>query len=402
MFTQPLKLHCGVQKYHWGKVGEESLVGRLAQQTESTTPYAELWVGAHPSLSAQIEVDGTLQLLSELIAENPLPLVGSDVVGRFGPRLPFLFKILSVGSCLSIQAHPDKALAERLHVERGYPDDNHKPEMAIALSSLSLLYGFRTFEEIAKNLDRVPEFKIVVDDGTCALVKNARSTDEQRAALELVYRQLMFADPEELAQVAASFRDRFSREELTDVADPWVRDLVQEAYQDGDVGLLCFYLMNVISLKPGQAVFIGPNVPHAYLQGDLAECMANSDNVVRAGLTPKERDVDTLLEMVIYEPSESPLLTPRLESNGFSWEHYTLPTDEFRISVLRADDIELSLESADSPEVLFCLEGQGTLGSDEESAALELGSAFFVPAECGRYRLEAKDLVLFRVTVPEK
>ena len=143
----PLKLTCPVMHYPWGKYGNSSLIADLTNSptAERDEPFAEFWIGAHKKAPAETVVDGKNWFLDKLIGKYPEELLGSFVQQKFGAELPFLFKVLSVRTALSIQAHPDKAQAVELHARdpENYPDANHKPEVAIALSPLTMLIGFR-------------------------------------------------------------------------------------------------------------------------------------------------------------------------------------------------------------------------------------------------------------------
>ncbi|KAI8420989.1 hypothetical protein MSG28_008132 [Choristoneura fumiferana] len=277
-----MELQYKVQNYDWGKLGKESMVAKLLSSADSSItidpdkPYAELWMGTHPNGPSLIIERNVF--LSEYIQDN-LDAIGPVVKKRFGVAVPFLFKILSIGKALSVQAHPNKAHAEELHAKFPdlYKDPNHKPELAIALTPFEALCGFRPLREIQNHLQK---------EGT---------------------------------QSALSF--------------PLLRRLHSQF--PGDVGCYALYFMNYLRLRPGQAIFLNANLPHAYLSGDCVECMACSDNVVRAGLTPKLIDVPTLVEMLDYSSYslDQLLFCPQMEdSNSCIWRP---PVPDFAVVKIR-------------------------------------------------------------------
>ena len=295
-----MELSCAVQCYAWGKIGSQSQVASYAPkacqefQLDEEVTYAELWMGVHPSGPASLVREK--QLLSEHIAKTP-EVLGAKVREKFGDQLPFLFKVLSVNKALSIQAHPNKRHAEELHAERPniYKDPNHKPEIAIALTNFEGLCGFRPLEEIQGFFKTIPELATVCDpcDGLIAATQ-----DNYEESLRNCFESLMLCSKETLQQQLQSLKTRITSENKSDsVSELFLR--LHDQYP-GDVGCFVIFFLNHLKLSPGEAMFLGPNVPHAYLSGDCVEVMANSDNVVRAGLTPKLIDTPTLVSMLDY------------------------------------------------------------------------------------------------------
>lgn len=215
--------------------------------------------------------------------------------------VPFLLKVLSVRTALSIQAHPDKALAQELHAKRAdlYKDDNHKPEMAIAITPFEALCSFQRVTSIVANCAACPELvELIGEDSVGALDQAATCEDDAKPALRQLYSRLMTAAPHVVAQKLTNLISRIhATVEMLRAPVDTLALRIHEQYP-GDVGVFCVYLMNYICLKPGEALFMAANEPHAYLFGDCVECMACSDNVVRAGLTPKFKDTNTLCDMV--------------------------------------------------------------------------------------------------------
>ena len=296
-----MELSCSVQTYAWGKVGSSSEVARLAEgkacrefSLKEDTNYAELWMGIHPNGPARLVLED--QLLAEYIEKNP-DCLGKKIEERFGATLPFLFKVLSVNKALSIQAHPNKSHAEQLHAERPniYKDPNHKPEIAVALTQFEGLCGFRPLEEIQTFLQTVPELREAVTEHQALLAATNQSYEQQ---LRQAFQSLMVCSPDLLKEQLEALQSRLAAESSSCPVSALFLRL--HSQYPGDVGCFVIYFLNHLQLLPGEAMFLGPNVPHAYLSGDCVEVMANSDNVVRAGLTPKLIDVPTLVSMLDY------------------------------------------------------------------------------------------------------
>ncbi|KAF7996543.1 hypothetical protein HCN44_005667 [Aphidius gifuensis] len=301
-----MELQCAIQNYHWGKKGLLSSVARLIKASnpniaiDDNKPYAELWMGTHPSGPSSIRK--TNESLVEFINNNN-DVLGDEVKKTFGDSLPFLFKILSIATSLSIQAHPDKKRAEILNKLQPnvYKDPNHKPEIAIALTKFEALCGFRPVSEIQYFLKSVPELCMVIGDD---IANEFIGSDEANCRINLrkCLEGLLTHHADSTADRLKNYLERLrqmdecSREEMN-------AHLFERLHADfpGDVGCFGIYFFNYVTLKPGEAIYLSPDEPHAYLSGDCVECMACSDNVVRAGLTPKLKDVPTLVEMLTYK-----------------------------------------------------------------------------------------------------
>ncbi|CAI0472423.1 unnamed protein product [Linum tenue] len=391
-----LRLRCSVQHYDWGRVGPESLVGRLSafnsrSEIQPDKPYAELWMGVHdsgPSFVVSGDDNGESSL-KDWIAQNPAAL-GHKVFTNWGPHLPFLFKILSVAKALSIQAHPDKELAKQLHKSHpiAYKDDNHKPEMALALSEFHALCGFISLQELKDMLQNTPEIKEVVnaEDANQLLQVNDEQNDgglEIKSRLKSIFTRLMSASKEAAAESASNLKNRLQREsqgrELTEKEN---LVLQLEKQYPGDVGVIAALFLNYVKLKPGQALYIGANEPHAYVAGECIEVMATSDNVVRAGLTPKYRDVGTLCSMLTYKQGRPEIL------KGFALNRYTTrylpPFDEFEVDRCLLPGGESAVFPAvEGPSIFVIASGEGamlTAGSSTRDAVVE-GDVVFATAD---------------------
>lgn len=293
-----------------------------------------------------------------------------------GNDLPFLFKVLSVRTALSIQAHPDLELAKKLHTvdPKNYKDDNHKPEMAIALGDFEALCGFRRAEKIAEFAQRF--------EGFADLVGEVNVHDTEKVAIKKAFEKLMKSSKEEVMK---------SIEKMPKDANDSDLNLFHRlnSQYPNDVGVFCVFFLNHFTLKSGEAVFLAANEPHAYLSGSCIECMATSDNVVRAGLTPKHRDVDVLCSMLTYNSFNGldELLTkPQKLAGRPAAALYKSPVPEF--SVLRIELTENTLEdeckNAESfgKSILICTEGCATLKTSESTFDVDFGSVIYLPANC--------------------
>lgn len=367
-----MELECPVKQYHWGKHGTNSLVAELKRNVNSDfvvnngETYAELWMGTHPSGPAYVKKHGTS--LENWILMNPSSL-GKAVKNTFGVTLPFLFKVLSVEMPLSIQVHPSKETAAKLHAKYPelYQDRNHKPEIAIALTEFEALCGFRPIDEIKNFLTIIPELCELIGPD---LSQNLLDCNEinQQYNLKKCFTALMTAPEDSVRKQLQALIKRIS-----DMGDDEenkskvLHDLLNRihGFFPGDVGCFCIYFFNHLILKPGEAIFLSANDPHAYLSGDCIECMATSDNVVRAGLTPKFRDVNTLCEIINYSCSsaKSKILAPEKE-NEFS-HVYRPPVSEFavsKININKSDDFKLTRST---PSISIVINGNGRVGDLE-------------------------------------
>ncbi|QUC23439.1 uncharacterized protein UV8b_07680 [Ustilaginoidea virens] len=413
------RLQCGVNSYEWGKKGKDSAAARFAAATpreglsiEAEKPYAELWMGTHPSNpSRHLETGRTLL---ELCAENQM-LISSSVSEKYGAKLPFLFKVLSINKALSIQAHPNKRLAEKLHARdaRNYPDDNHKPEMAIAITPFEGLCGFRPLAEVSHFLGAIPPLRALVgEEAASELAKTAAQGDDgdeaaKKQALKRAFGSLMASSADEVSKemaklvgLAKSEGDRFAAGGVASTSGLVLSELVTRLHgQFGDdIGIFVLFFLNYVTLQPGEALFLVADDIHAYVSGDIVECMAASDNVVRAGLTPKFKDVGTLVDMLTYNcaPIDEQKMAPRdypyatlnrtAYSSGSAVVLYDPPIEEFSVvrSVLYGDGAKATFEPLEGPSIVICTNGQGKISVGPTTLDVKEGYVFFVgsTAEC--------------------
>ncbi|XP_059123949.1 mannose-6-phosphate isomerase isoform X1 [Peromyscus eremicus] len=410
-------LSCVVQQYAWGKMGSNSEVACLLAssdplaQISEDKPYAELWMGTHPRGDARI-LDNRIsqKTLGQWIADNQ-DCLGPKVKDTFNGKLPFLFKVLSVETALSIQAHPNKELAEKLHLQapQHYPDANHKPEMAIALTPFQGLCGFRPVEEIVTFLKKVPEFQSLIGEDATAQLKQSVSGDTGAvaSALRSCFSHLMKSEKKVVVEQLNLLVKRISQQvsagnSMDDICGKLLLQLHQQ--YPGDIGCFAIYFLNLLTLKPGEAMFLEANVPHAYLKGDCVECMACSDNTVRAGLTPKFIDVPTLCEMLNYTPSPSKdrLFTPTRSQDDPYLSIYDPPVPDFTVMKMEVPGsvTEYKVLALDSASILLMVQGTVTATTPTVQAEIPLqrGGVLFIGAnESVSLKLTApKDLLIFR------
>ncbi|KFA67949.1 hypothetical protein S40285_03548 [Stachybotrys chlorohalonatus IBT 40285] len=408
-----IRLQCGVNSYEWGKKGNDSAAARFAAATPSSdlsvqadTPYAELWMGTHPKNPSKELATG--RSLQELLDDNQA-LLSQSVAAKYGANLPFLFKVLSINKALSIQAHPNKTLAEQLHARdaKNYPDDNHKPEMAIAITPFEGLCGFRPLAEIAQFLETVPPLRRLVGDEVAAefvqLAKDGGEegvTDTKKKALQKAFGGLMNASAEdvdkEMSQLAELAKQgaEFAGGGVSSTSGEVLSELVTRLHGDfgSDIGIFVLFFLNYVQLAPGEALFLVADDIHAYVSGDIIECMAASDNVVRAGLTPKFKDVETLVSMLTYNyaPIEEQKMTPadypyaKLNREAYSAGSSTLlydpPIEEFSVvrTVLRGG--KATFDPLEGPSVVICTGGKGRIAVGPTSEEIAEGFVYFVGA----------------------
>jgi mannose-6-phosphate isomerase len=381
-----------LRNYAWGST---TAIAGLLGRPESGVPEAELWIGAHPdSPSVARRADGSKVPLDALIAEDPEHFLGGTSVAAFGPRLPFLTKILAAAQPLSLQVHPSLGQARagfaRENAEglapdaanRNYRDDNHKPEMLFALTPFEALCGFRPAARTRKILLHVAAcFDLVEVDVPPLLIELLNDLDapDEGAGLRSAFERLIRGGEDVSHTTAVVAAALISGAPLA----PYEAELstvvnLNEKYP-GDPGVLISLLLNRISLAPGEAVYLPEGNVHAYLHGLGVEVMASSDNVLRGGLTPKFIDVPELLRTIEFQPVGVPTLAP--EISGLGQELYQPPFREFQLQ-----RIELEPEAAPVPlaqsgaAVVIVVDGSVFLDSPKGDLQLPRGGSAFLPA----------------------
>jgi len=392
------RLRGKVQHYAWG--GACFLPQLLRIDNPGHRPFAEYWLGAHDNAPAELEG----ATLNEYIRRHPEATLGPHTAARFG-RLPYLLKILDVKDMLSIQVHPSKRNAELEFAEenrkgialnapdRNYKDDNHKPELMLALGDFWLLHGFKPKEDLLKVLHSVPELRFLVP------VFN-------RQGYQGVYQAIMELPQEEVNAILAPLLDRiiplYKEGTLKKNEEHfWAARAALTYAEPGktDRGIFSIYLFNLLNLRSGEAIFQDAGLPHAYLEGQNVEIMANSDNVLRGGLTPKHVDVPELMKHVHFEATN-----PRIIAGDDDPGHiavYPTPAPDFELSKLNLLKGESLTIRAHSAEIFIVLEGSlGVIEPGVSPFGRKRGDAF-IAFHQAKFELKAQDdAVVYRASVP--
>lgn len=399
-----LKLQGTVQHYAWG--GKSFIPELLHINNPDNRPFAEYWLGAHPKSPAVISNDGYSIALDALLAAAPEKILGQAAVQSFGPSLPFLFKILDARDMLSIQAHPSKQQAQEGFARenaqgiplnapnRNYKDDNHKPEVHVALTEFYMLHGFRPLHEIDAMLNSIPEF---------TPLRKAFSGND----LKNLYRVIMTLPQQQvddlLNPLLARLEPRFEQNKLTpDSPDYWAVQASNSFSLPGghrDRGIFSIYLLNLLHLQPGQGTFQAAGVPHAYLRGVNVELMANSDNVLRGGLTPKHIDAQELLKTLSFAADKPEILNGDKVSPAETV--YKTPAPDFELSKIQlSGEDRWHAPAQHGPDILIVLDGQAVISSAQNQLECRRGKACFAPAGLDYQITSTTGVVLFRATVP--
>ncbi|ELJ5795706.1 MULTISPECIES: mannose-6-phosphate isomerase [Enterobacter cloacae complex] len=369
------KLINSVQNYAWGS--KTALTDLYGIANPNNLPMAELWMGAHPKSSSKIEdASGQARSLRDVIDADKAALLGDKVAKRFG-ELPFLFKVLCADQPLSIQVHPNKQASEIGFAkenaagipldaaERNYKDPNHKPELVFALTPFLAMNAFREFSEIISLLQPVAG----ANNAIAHFLENPNAD-----ALSQLFASLLNMQGEEKSHALAVLKAALDSQQ----GEPWetIR-LISEFYPD-DSGLFSPLLLNVVKLNPGEAMFLFAETPHAYLQGVALEVMANSDNVLRAGLTPKYIDIPELVANVKFVAKPAAELLTQPVKNGAELD-FPIPVEDFAFSLHDLSQTETTI-AQESAAILFCVEGEATLHKGEQHLVLKPGESAFVAA----------------------
>ncbi len=382
-----LRIRPAVQHYEWG--GTEALPALLGIDNPEGRPFAELWYGAHPRAPSIAETPRGGAPLDALIAEDPAGWLGEAAAARFGPALPFLLKVLDARKMLSIQAHPSREQARKgferenamglpVHApHRNYRDRNHKPEIHAALGGFWLLHGFRPLEEIAAWLERTPEARAVMPDFRERL-RDAGADRQRRAALlRALYTHILHLPQERVDELLDALLARLEDAAPWPPSSPehWALRAARQFPMPGgrrDRGIFSIFLLNLVHLRPGQATFQPAGVLHAYLEGTTVELMANSDNVLRGGLTPKHVDVAELLHVVRFDDGPCTVLDGEPAADGE--RVYRAPAEDFELSSFVLERRTVTRKT-DGPEILLVTEGAASVSVEGTGIGLTRGQA---------------------------
>lgn len=383
---QIYKMRNPIQNYAWGS--RTAIAQLMGLSVPSGQPQAEIWMGAHPKAPSSIRYQGAWHRLDQMIGRHPESFIGIAAMDRFGNELPFLLKILAVSLPLSIQAHPNAIQAKKgfalenknkIQIDayhRNYKDDRHKPECICALTHFWGLCGFRSEDEILRLAESVwpethqPVLKLLQDQG-----------------IKPFFEHLMMLPKDTRIDLVSQSIERTRTVKEKSAHFFWMLRL-QKQYP-GDIGVLSPLLLNLVELKPGQALFLDAGQLHAYLDGVGVELMANSDNVLRGGLTPKHVDVPALLKILNFSPMRLNILEPQAMDTSESY--YPSPVDDFQLSVIavRPSKPHVCDNRSPWPEILLCTDSTNGLQCRLRRTVVTLsqGRSLFVPAGVSGYSL---------------
>ena len=391
MEKKPLWLKNEIQDYAWGSY---SFIQNLLGEMQTDTPWAELWMGDHPKAPSQVWINGDWKRLDKVIADDPEAVLGPQPARRFNNALPYLFKVLAARQPLSIQAHPNAEQAkngfERENHEgipltapnRNYKDTRHKPECLCALTPFWALKGFRPIPDMVSLFSAAcPE---TLGDAVQYLKQNPHAKGVQR-----FFEALMTLPGKKIQQVIEETAANAVANQNKNDEFRWIKTL-HEIYPE-DIGILSPILLNLIRLQPGEALFLNSGEMHAYLDGAGIEIMANSDNVLRGGLTHKHIDVEELTRALDFTPRPPEVLTP--ETAAACETVYPTAAAEFALSVIEVSDAcSYVRQHGNGPEILLCTEGAGDIqwGTSGETLTMPRGSSLLIPAAVDSYRISGR------------
>lgn len=390
MMTTLWKLKNIAKNFDWGSI--EDIPKYFHINNPDRKPLAEIWMGVHPAgCSIAINPQGEAIELDQLIKNNPLAMLGEQTYQKFA-GLPYLFKILSAKEPLSIQVHPQLTQAQAGFIRenqlgipldspnRNYKDANHKPELIYAITPFLAMNGFRPIKEILSFFDQLtvpiikPYLAKLRQNQTAIGLKQFFHTlltlnkaDKQQAIIDL------------LASIQSSTHRPFTI----------IKSMV-EKYPD-DCGVFSPLILNVIELTPGQAMFLNAQTPHAYLKGTGLEIMANSDNVLRAGLTNKHIDIEELFNNTIFNsiPLTNLITVPVQKNNKIC---FPVPVDDFAFEIIISQSQPLQ-QTTQSGEILLCVEGEIVISTEFDHFTLNVGEAVFVAYSAKWFSYQGKGIL---------
>lgn len=393
---KPYKLAGKIQNYKWGTKNENAFIPKLLNfMPEENIPYAEYWIGVHPKAPSEVLIDNKKVLLTDILEKFPNEILGNRIVEKYGKTLPFLLKILSINQALSIQAHPDKKLAEILHEKdpKNYPDNNHKPEIAIAIDQLQAIVGLKDISQLKVDIEKYYEIKKLIDDNLIAELENLSGSSSENWVKEF-YKDIMSSTKSSLKDCIINIKSRIEKSENRTKSEE--QFLIQFNNYGIDIGLLSILLFNFVNLKSGEAIFTPAGIPHAYIKGNIVECMANSDNVVRAGLTPKYKDLETLTKMLTVNSDETAV--KKIEDECFI--KYQTRAEEFEISKIKLNS-GYSENSNNEIKIIIVLDGEVEIKTSNYIEKYKKGDIILIPALLNQYEIiEILSAQVYQVIIP--
>ena len=384
--------------YDWG--GKTFLPNLMGVENVNHLPYAEYWMGAHTSAASTIQTSEGEKDLAQLIKEQPNQWLGKDIATKF-KALPYLYKILDVRDMLSIQVHPSKENAIKgfkaeeakgISIDaanRNYKDENHKPEIMVALSDFWLLHGFLEPAILEKRLSSNSYLKPLVNEFKGGDYQNLYIYFMQlpMAASDAILKPLLEEAAKEMAKGNVTKKDPHY----------WAN----KYYADGipskniDKGIFSIYILNIVNIAKYQGIFQGAGILHAYLEGQNIELMANSDNVLRGGLTPKHVDVRELIQHVSFVPTY-PSILKAVKLNDQE-TNYPCPVSDFGLTNIRLNPGEVYTISSYSLELLLVMDGEVEI----EDIAYKAGDTALLTPNA-KLSIKAKSpALLFKAYVPK-
>ncbi|GFD75218.1 mannose-6-phosphate isomerase [Tenacibaculum sp. KUL113] len=390
-----------IQNYDWGG---DNYITKLLKRKNDGKKIAEYWLGAHRKAPSIIKTSVGNQTLDNFLKRNLKKCLGKRVARKYG-RLPFLFKVLDVKKTLSIQVHPSKKNAEKGFKEenilgipltapyRNYKDDNHKPEIMVALSEFWLLHGFLPKSKLIERLEETPEFKKLVnifkEEGYFGLYKN-----------------VMEKSNEEVYEILKPLIDRITplyKNKKLDKNSPdfWAAKVVDESTNNKklDRGIFSIYFFNIMKLNKGEAVFQKEGVPHAYLEGQNIELMANSDNVLRGGLTKKHVDVAELLKNIVFEETNPEVLYGCLKKDNLE-RVYETEAKDFELSKINIAESQVYKAKSRSVEILIVIDGEIEIVETKSVLNLKKGQSALLKAGSIYKITSKKKATIYKAKVP--
>ena len=390
-----------IQNYVWGG---NKYIPELLGTAETEEPCAEYWLGAHPKAPSELKIGEQNVLLDEYMTMNLIDALGEEIHSKFA-NLPFLFKVLDVREMLSIQVHPTKKEAEKgfkaenekgialTAFERNYKDENHKPEIMVALSEFYLLHGFLQKDKLTEVLKDTPEFTHLLpvfrDKGYFGLYKMVMEMpvrDSNKILQPLIDRLMPLYKSGKLAKEDPGY---------------WAAKAVDASNDTPnlDKGIYSIYFFNLVKVAKGEAVFQDAGIPHAYLEGQNIELMANSDNVLRGGLTPKHIDVPELLKHVVFDEVKPNIMLGDLQEDGLE-RIYKSPAPDFQLSQIIVKNNDLYESTSKTAQIFLVIEGEVSFTEGNNSLNVKSGHSVFVSAN-SEYTISSNSKgVIYKATAP--
>jgi len=391
-----------VQRYSWG--GSVFLPALLGIKNVKHEPFAEYWMGAHINAPSFISIDESRQAVNSFIEKDPVKMLGSMVAKEY-QSLPYLLKVLDVKDMLSIQVHPDKDQAQLEfeaenkkgvpidHPARNYKDDNHKPELMLALSEFWLLHGFKPEKQLERVLTEIPELNELN-----AIFKKGEYTALYRYVMELDQQKVNAQLQPLLDRIIPSYSEGklFKNDE-----NFWVARAAQLFNKHGmiDRGLYSIYFFNLVRLNPGEGIYQHAGIPHAYLEGQNMEIMANSDNVLRGGLTNKHVAVHELIKHINFSAVHPEIIQGRRLPESCE-EVFETPVKDFQLSKIFLKKEDSFSVNTNSVDIYFIYEGEILAREADTTIHCGKGMAILAIAGARIHMIAGSTATIFRATVP--